>query len=116
MAARDPAVAIEAKPGQDIAAESFGETETFANLPSLGANPQRALRQPGQNLLDQDDALLDFADPDPDARIDVAAVEHRNLELESVVGRIGDRPAGIEGAAAGAAHIAAGPELACQGG
>src|SRR5260370_29351291 len=111
MAARDPAVAIEANPSQDIAAESFGETETFANLPSRGTNPQRCLRQPGQDLLDQGDALLDLADPDPDAGIDVAGVEHRNVELESVVGRIGDRPARIEGAAPGPAHITAAPEL-----
>src|SRR5260370_42501870 len=101
MAARDPAVAIEANRNQNVAAEAFGEAKTFACAGgrSLGTNPQRTFRPFGQKLFDQRGALLDLADPDPNARIDVAAVEHRHPEPEIVGRPISHRPAPTEGPA-----------------
>ena len=55
--------------------------------------------------------MLDFADADPDAGIDVAGIEHRNDEIEPIVRRIVERFPRIEVAAAGAADIAARAEL-----
>ena len=49
----------------------------------------RAGGQRGEDLLDQREALLDLANADPDARVDIASVEHRHIEAERVVGRIG---------------------------
>ena len=80
------------------------------------ARVHRAFRQPVQDLVDQRQALLDLADADPDARVDVAFVEHRHLEAQAVIGRIGQRPARIEDAARGAADIAAGAVLRGQRG
>ena len=48
------------------------------------------------------------------ARVDVALVQHRHLEVQPVVGRIADRPARVEVAARGAADKAAGAEPARQ--
>ena len=67
-------------------------------------------RQAFQHLLDQRQALLDLLDADPDARVDVAFVSHRHVEMKLVVRRIADRPARVEVAAGGAADIAAGTE------
>ena len=70
----------------------------------------RPSRQAFEDLIDQPEALLDLADADPDPRIDVAVVAHRRLEFELVIGRVANGLARIEGAARGAADIAAGAE------
>ena len=67
--------------------------------------------RPLQDLLDQRQALLDLADADPDAGIDVALRRAPARRSERVVGRIGRASARVEGAARGAADIAAGAEL-----
>src|SRR6185312_16561725 len=72
---------------------------------------QVTIRQAIENLLDQRQTLLDLADADPHARIDVAGFEHRYLERQHVVGRIARRAPDIDGAARGAADIAAGAKL-----
>src|SRR5260370_42678806 len=98
MAARDPAVAIEANRNQNVAAEAFGEAKTFACAGGrrLGTNPQRTFRQFGQNLFDQRGALLDLPDPDPNARIDRAAVEPPHLAHESAGRLKTERPARLD--------------------
>ena len=109
------AVGVEPQPDEDVAAEALDQRQALAGVrrvAELGAD--RARRQPLEDLLDQREALLDLADADPDARIDVALVEHRHLEGELVVGRIGQALPRIEGAARGAADIAAGAELPRQ--
>jgi hypothetical protein len=48
------ALAIEAQPGEHIATERFSETETFADLAGRHhVDPDRAVRQSPQHLLDQ---------------------------------------------------------------
>ena len=60
--------------------------------------------------------MLDFANPDPHAGVDVTLVEHRDLEAQIVIRRITQSPAGIEGTAGRATHIASGGVLPCQRG
>jgi len=104
MAARDAPVWVEPQPYQDVATEALHDGHAFALLGyacGIGAEPPD--RQAGEDLLDQIDALLDLADADPHPRIDVAGLEHRHFETQLIVGRIGERAASVEGAAAGAA-------------
>ena len=75
---------VEPHPGQHIAAEALDEAEAFAaarrcasRRPQIG--PSGRLRE---DLLDQLEALLDLADADPDAGIDVAVVQHRHVEVQ----------------------------------
>ena len=77
-------LAVEAHPDQHVAAEAFDQRQAFARLAgaALIVAPDRAVRQPPQDLLDQRQALLDLANADPDARIDIAFVEHRHVEIE----------------------------------
>src|SRR5438552_9749892 len=108
VASFDQAVA-QAQPDQNVAAESLHDRHALAHFPSKwDFFAYRAFGKPAQDLLDQRQALLDFAHPDPDPRIDVALAENRHLETQAVVGRIGQRLACIERAARGAADIAAG--------
>ena len=70
------------------------------NYPVLVGNGRkrgfdRPARQPIEDLRDQRQALLDFADADPDARIDVTLLQQRNVELQLVIGRIGEIAAGV---------------------
>src|SRR6185312_6681708 len=83
VAASDATIAIEAQPRQDVAAKSFRERHAFAGLAGeLDVGVDIALRQPVENLIDQRQTLLDLADADPHARIDVAGFEHRYLERQ----------------------------------
>src|SRR5258708_21165250 len=112
MAARDARIAVEAKPSEDITTESFGERDALAGVSwSCDLGPNFARGQAIEHLRNQPDALLDLANAYPDPRIDVAVVEHRHVERELVVRRIGKRLACIEGAAGGAPDIAARAEL-----
>ena len=114
MRALDPAAGTEAHPGEDVAPEAFDERGGFA-----GVGRQRGLHRSGRQaldkLLDEPQALLDFADADPDPRIDVAGLHHRHLEVERVVGRVPRRATRIERAPGGAADVAAGGELLREG-
>ena len=110
-------VAVEAQPRQHVAAESFGEAEAFAAAGRHRPRPAPVPPAAAARICSiKRHALLDLADADPDPRIDVAGIEHRHLEREPVIGRIADGAARIEGAAGGAAHIAAGAELAASAG
>ena len=102
---------VKPQPDQDIAAEAFDQRQPFARCTGW-LREDIALRQAGEDLLDQRQALLDFADADPDAGIDVAVLQNRNLEPQPVVRRVRPIAPRIESAARGAADIAAGAELA----
>jgi hypothetical protein len=115
MTTRD-VVAFDPHPCQHIAAESLDKPKTFDDLAActIDGDADRTVRQASQDLVDQREALLDLADADPHARVDIAGLEHRDLEVEPIIGRVGKRLARIEGAAAGASDIAAGAELPRQ--
>ena len=87
------AVGVEPQPDQHVAAEAFDQRHALAGRARRPAASARsgAAGQPVEDLLDQRQALLDLADADPDARIDVALLEHRHLEAQLVVGRIAGR-------------------------
>ncbi len=74
----------------------------------------RAVRQPFENLLDKRKALLDLADADPHARIDIARGQHRHGERKPIVRRVAGRLACIDIAPAGATDIASRAELPGQ--
>src|SRR5579872_1559369 len=112
MAALD-APAVEPHPSQNVAAKSFGKSQALAAR-RREQRPDGSIRQPRKNLFDQRKALLDFADPHPDAGVDIACREYRNIKVELIVGGIAMRFAHIEIASAGPSHIAARAELACQ--
>src|SRR4051794_23199174 len=79
-------------------------------------HPDRTVGQSVQDLLDQSEALLDLADTDPDAGVDVAALEDGNVEGQLVVRPVSRDPARVEGAAAGTPDVTAGAKLPCQRG
>src|SRR5882672_11555726 len=112
MAARDAAVCADAQPDEHVAAEGLDQSEAFAHFASAwDFNLDRSFGQARQNLLDQSEALLDLANAHPDARVDVALVEHRHVEPQRIVRRITGRAARIDGPARGAADMTAGAEL-----
>ncbi len=112
VAALDRAVGVEPQPDQDVAAERL-PTSAMPSRPRP-ARQRRAGSRPGgqplEDLLDQRQALLDLADADPHPRVDVAVARAPAPRSELVVGRIARGPARIEGAARGAADVAAGAE------
>src|SRR6266481_4326526 len=110
MAAFD-AVALQAHPDQHVAPECFGDSEALAAAGRIEADVNRSTRQPVEDLLDQQQTLVDFANTNPDAGIDVTGIKHRNVEAELVIRRVLQIVPRIEGAAACAAHIAAGAVL-----
>src|SRR3954464_13761569 len=66
MAARDAAVRAHAHPEEDIAAKAFDQRDAFAATRAwFDVSGSRGYC--GHELLDQRDALSDFADADPDA-------------------------------------------------
>src|SRR4051794_25236875 len=75
-AMRDAAGSIEAHPAEDIAAECFDKR---ISLPS--EDRQWRVKRTGgkavENLVQQAEALLDLADADPDAGVDVALGKNR---------------------------------------
>src|ERR1700755_1788740 len=104
---------VETQPDQHVATESLSEGEAFCSLAGgRNRNQRRALGQLAEDLVDQRQALLDFADADPDPRVDVAGGQHRHVEGKIMIGRVADRAAGIEAAPRGASDKAAGAELA----
>src|ERR1041385_8378340 len=112
MAAGDRPIRAEAQPDEHIAAETLDERQAFVHFALVrNFDHKRPIRKAFQYLFDQAEALLDFPNAHPDARVDIALVENRHLELQRVVGRIARRAARIDGAARGAADIAAGAEL-----
>ena len=103
MAADNRAVDGEFQPDENIAAEAFHDG-CGLSFPGGGwkRGLDRAPRQTIEDLRDQRQALLDFADADPDAGVDVAFLPQRNLELQLVIGGIAKIAAGVEIAATSA--------------
>ena len=89
--------------------------ETFARpARQTQFGTDRADGQRVEDLLNQPEALLDLADAHPDAGIDIAGFQDRNVEVELTVRPISGRLARIKGASARTSDIAAGAELPCQ--
>src|SRR5712675_1706106 len=115
MAARHAPIAIKPQPDQDVATKRFCEAQAFGGVQAFARSRtgfDRGYRITGgqriENLIDQCQTLLAFANPDPHPRIDVAGYQDRNLKGESVIGRITRRAPRIERASASTADIAAG--------
>src|SRR6266480_3625118 len=121
MASFDPAIP-QAQPNQNVAAKSLDDRQTFPRhafsrlLPVLRMGVERAFAQPIQYLADQRKALFDLAHTDPDARIDVTLIQDRYVKKQTVIRRIGEGPARVEGSAGGAADETSGGILFGQGG
>ena len=114
MTAGDAAV-IESNPGQDVAAKALDQRHALAGT-RRRLQPSRAVGKAIEDLLDQGQALCHLIDADPDSGVDVAGLTYGRLEGERVIGRIGQGAPGVEGALRSPADIAAGGELAGQGG
>src|SRR3982074_1137495 len=97
MATPNPCLIIEPQPHQDVAAKSLDESHAFT-CSCRKIRADRAVWNSRENLFQQRDRLFHFANPDPDAGVDVALLENRYSEVELVIGRIGKRPARIKGA------------------
>src|SRR6185437_9876369 len=88
MAAPDPCGRIQADPGQDVAAKPFDDRHAFADgfCPRAGSRGLNgAGGQAREYLLDQAQGLPGFLDAYPEPRVDIALVQHRDLEIERVV-------------------------------
>src|SRR4029077_16966256 len=102
-------------PRQHIAAKCLRHPETFAYpRRQTELRPNRTAGQSIQDPLDQPEALLDLADTDPDAGVDVAALEDGNVEGELIVRPIPWDLARVEGAGAGTPDGAARAKLPCH--
>src|SRR6185369_15422265 len=105
----------DAQPDEHIAAETLDERQAFAHFALVrNFDHKRLIGKAFQYLFDQAEALLDFANAHPDARVDIALRKHRHIELQRAVRRIAGRAAHIEATSRGAADIAAGAELPRQ--
>ena len=82
--------------------------------PDGGVGEEAAGGHGGQNLVDQAEALLHLTNAQPDARVDVALGQRRNVEFQPIVRRIGQIAAGVESPSGGAADKAAAAELPRQ--
>src|SRR6478672_7872449 len=98
MAALDAAVRAQPNPDQNVAAKALDQSEALAWLASAGdLGPNLARRHAVQDLGDQSEALLDFANSDPDSCVDIPLLENGRLEFEPVIGRVGEIAARVEG-------------------
>ena len=69
MAALDQPVLADAHVDQHVAAEGLDQSQALSCIARLGAvGMNAAFRQTFQDLIDQPEALLDFADADPHPR------------------------------------------------
>src|ERR1041385_8811599 len=114
MATRYSAISVDPEPDQNVTAESFDEPQALARFRSAERRVDRALRNRLENLLNKREALLDLANAEPDARVDITGVEHRHFERQFVIGHIRKRAPRIEAPAGRTADIAAGAELRRQ--
>src|SRR5450755_3262273 len=108
MATLDVAVGSCSEPHQHVAAKTFDQRYSFARARRSQRGERftyRPRRKLAQDLIDQRQALLDFADADPDAGIDIALFPHRNLEPQRIVGRVARYAPRIEAAPGGAADV-----------
>src|SRR5262252_6292524 len=106
MTARD-LTRFEPQRNQHVAAETFDQRQPFAA--AIGElDCDRPLRQAIEYLLDQSKTLLDLADANPDACVDVPRDENGNCEIERGVWRIAGRSPRVEIATAGASNKSCG--------
>src|SRR5271154_6468672 len=102
-AALDGAVSVEANPGQDVAAKALDQSEALARLMNARhLNPNFPRRRAVEDLIDQPEALLDFADADPNSRIHITFGEGWSLKAELIVRRISEIAPGVERTSGGA--------------
>src|SRR4051794_13681721 len=105
----------QAEPNQNVAAEPLDDSHAFARLRTMpNVYSRRPPGKPVQYLVDQCKGLLDLAYANPDARIDIALVQHGHLKAQAIVGRVGEGAARIEGASGRPADVAAGGILPGQ--
>src|SRR5262249_38990051 len=106
MTARD-LTRFEPQRNQYVAAETFDQRQPFAA--AIGKlDCDGPLRQAIEYLLDQSKTLLDLADANPDACVDVPRGENGNCEIERGVWRIAGRSPRVEIATAGASNKSCG--------
>src|SRR5437899_13090690 len=115
MAALDLAVSPGPHPHEHVATKTLDQRHPFAR--SRGSqHPQRIGDRSGwellANLIDQRDALLDLADTDPDASVDIAFLAHGRFELQRIVRWIARSASRVETSPRGATDIAAATVLA----
>src|SRR6185295_10447087 len=107
--ALDSAIGCDAHPAEDVAAEPFDQCRAFPRR-----RPKRDLHRPSrqarEDLLDEAEAFFDFADADPDTRIDVSGLYDRYVELQVTVGRVPGVSPRVEVTARSAPDEAAGGE------
>src|SRR6185437_12844563 len=119
MAAPDPCGRIQADPGQDVAAKPFDDRHAFADgfCPRAGSRGLNgAGGQAREYLLDQAQGLPGFLDAYPEPRVDIALVQHRDLEIARVVRSVAGPAPRVAAPVRCAAYVSAGAELRGQRG
>src|SRR5216684_823761 len=111
MNAGKPAVYPDAHAHENIAAEGLDQGGALTGRRRRPGGSDLSRRQPSQELGKDPEALADLIHAHQQTCIDVACGPHLEVEIQPVVGRIGEGLARIEGAARGAADEAAGRVL-----
>ena len=112
MAPIDSAVLHQPDPYQHVTSKALDQRHSFSLLGGIVHHRVHcSFRQLLQDLLDDRKTLLDLADSNPKARIDIPRLQYWYIEPEFVIGRITRRATCIERAARGATHEAACAEL-----
>src|SRR5258708_7451739 len=115
MAALDLAVSAGSHPHQHVTTKTLDQRHPFARLCG-SQRPQRIGDRSGWELLakliDQRHALLDLADTNPDASVDIPFLAHGRFELQRIVRWIARSASRVEASPRGAADIAAATVLA----
>src|SRR5882672_11048745 len=106
-----PAIHPDAHAHENIAAKGLDQGRALTGRRRRPGGPDLSRRQPTQELGKHPEALTDLVHAHQQARVDVARGPHLEVEIEPIVGRIGEGLARIEGAARGAADEAAGRVL-----
>ena len=114
MTALDLSVDADSQPSENVATKSFDERKAARRFAWKFAwfGLRRTARQSVEKLIDEMQTLFDFAEADPDARINVALGAYRHFISEFLVRRIAWNPPRVERAARGAANESAGAILA----
>src|SRR6187551_1955529 len=114
MAAHNPTISAELEPHQNATAKGLDDCQALASFRPAERCFDRTTRNCVKNLINERQTLLDLADAEPNARIDVTFIAPRHFERQLVIGCVGKRAPGIEGAAGCTADIPAGAELRRQ--
>ena len=95
MAPCDTAVGIKTNPYKYVAAKSLHDGQSLTGL-ERHFTYDRAGWELAKDLLYQRDTLLDFVNANPNPRVNVAFAANRNFKIQSIIGLIEIRAAGIE--------------------